>query len=370
MFGAAAVRTKSLLVGILEATDNLLRQNWKPSRTVIIAFGFDEEVGGERGAKSLAEEIERRYGSNSVHFLLDEGKGLSYESGALYALPAVAERGNTGINLVLETPGGHSSVPPHHTGIGIAAEVITRLENIDLFKPSLNEDHPLVKQLAVQAAYSPELDEKTRQKWARLTYDEKARQALADELEKDRALRAYVATTQAIDVIHGGVKVNALPEKVEVKTNYRIKLDSSAAAVHERYLEIAESVARKHDLGLSKGNQSIIPATSNGLISIIVSNAIEPVKSSPTSGPVWDLIGGVTRHIYEEVLKKGPLYFAPSITTGNTDTRHYLGLTNNVYRYIPGIQNVSNAHTVNEHISIDSHIAVVLWYYELLQVLE
>lgn len=158
---------------------------------------------------------------------------MLYESGALYALPSVAERGYAGINLVLETLGGHSSVLPHHTGIGIAAEVITRLENIDLFKPSLNEGHPLVKQLAVQAPYSPELDEKTQQKWARLTYDEKARHALAHELEKDRALRAYVTTSQAIDVIHVGVNVNALPERVEVKTNYRFKLDSSAAAVHE-----------------------------------------------------------------------------------------------------------------------------------------
>lgn len=41
VWGRGSSDTKNLSVSILEATDNLLRQNWKPSRTVIIAFGFD-----------------------------------------------------------------------------------------------------------------------------------------------------------------------------------------------------------------------------------------------------------------------------------------------------------------------------------------
>jgi Gly-Xaa carboxypeptidase len=48
---------------------------------------------------------------------------------------------------------------------------------------------------------------------------------LAEELGKDRTLRAFLGTTQAIDLIQGGVKSNALPEvrssPIHVKTELR-----------------------------------------------------------------------------------------------------------------------------------------------------
>lgn len=49
---------------------------------------------------------------------------------------------------------------------------------------------------------------KNPRKWKKLAYD------LASS---DRTLNSFVATTQAIDLISGGVKVNALPEYVEGK---------------------------------------------------------------------------------------------------------------------------------------------------------
>ncbi|KAG2153818.1 hypothetical protein DEU56DRAFT_907297 [Suillus clintonianus] len=41
---------------------------------------------------------------------------------------AVAEKGYSDIRVDVLTPGGHSSRPPKHTGIGILASVVTELE--------------------------------------------------------------------------------------------------------------------------------------------------------------------------------------------------------------------------------------------------
>lgn len=369
VWGRGSLDTKNSLVGILEATESLLVQGWKPTRTILISFGFDEEVSGYRGAKPLAKEIEARYGPDSIHFIVDEGTGLKYVSGALFALPTVAEKGYVDIKLAVETPGGHSSMPPDHTGIGFAAEVVTELENVYPFAPSLPAEHPLVKEISCYAAHAPDVDPATRRKWTAAATNAKKRQALAEEFNQDRWQRGSIVTTQAIDVISGGVKVNALPEVVELTTNYRINMDSSVTALLDRYINIAGSVAKRYGLGLLYGNESMIAPAAMGTLRVEIDRPLEPVSSSPTNGPIWDLLGGLTRHIYEEVLGEGPLFFSPSLIPGNTDTKHYLGLTRNVYRYTPAIQGLGNAHTVNEHVSVDGHIAVVMWYYELLQVL-
>ncbi len=76
---------------------------------------------------------------------------------------------------------------------------------------------------------------------------------------------------------------------------------------------------------------------------------------------------------------------APSAMTGNTDTRHYLRLTDNVYRWAPVRQGWrENAHTVDEKLSkcyyrrglgvtddlafagIDAHVEVIKFFTELI----
>ena len=49
----------------------------------------------------------------------DEGGGFVNESGVILALPSVAEKGHMDVRVQVNTPGGHSSVPPAHTVIFI-----------------------------------------------------------------------------------------------------------------------------------------------------------------------------------------------------------------------------------------------------------
>lgn len=54
LWGRGSSDCKNNLIGILSALESLLKQGWKPNRTVIAAFGFDEETGGVRGATNIA----------------------------------------------------------------------------------------------------------------------------------------------------------------------------------------------------------------------------------------------------------------------------------------------------------------------------
>ena len=41
--------------------------------------------------------------------------GFSSQSGAIFAIPGVGEKGYLDVRLDISTPGGHSSIPPSHT---------------------------------------------------------------------------------------------------------------------------------------------------------------------------------------------------------------------------------------------------------------
>jgi len=54
----------------------LINNGFKPARTIVLSFGFDEEVSGTRGAHELSEHLLSEYGEDSFAMLIDEG-GMS-----------------------------------------------------------------------------------------------------------------------------------------------------------------------------------------------------------------------------------------------------------------------------------------------------
>lgn len=117
VWGRGASDCKNSLMGILGSVEKLLEEGFKPERTILIGYGFDEEIGGGRGALPIAELIEQRYGKDGVSFIIDEGfSGISDSYGTRIAALGMAEKGSVSVQLTVNTPGGHSSMPPVHTG--------------------------------------------------------------------------------------------------------------------------------------------------------------------------------------------------------------------------------------------------------------
>lgn len=155
VWGRGASDCKNSLVGILEAVELLVDAGFSPKRTVVLSFGFDEESAGSHGAGRLAQAILERYGKDSVEIIVDEGSGLEEQWGTLFALPAVAEKGYIDVDVIVKMPGGHSSIPPKHNGIGVMGELITHIE-ANLYEPHLHEENPFLGALYCGAAHAAE----------------------------------------------------------------------------------------------------------------------------------------------------------------------------------------------------------------------
>ncbi len=130
VWGRGALDDKGSVLAILEAVESLLAEGFAPARTVLLAFGHDEEISGERGARSLAARLAAR--GMRVEWVLDEGgtitRGLMPGVAAPVAVVGIAEKGYLNVELGATDVGGHSSTPPLHTAVGRVARAISRLE--------------------------------------------------------------------------------------------------------------------------------------------------------------------------------------------------------------------------------------------------
>lgn len=141
IWGRGASDCKNQLIGILEAVEELIKAGFTPKRTVVLPFGFDEEVSGPQGAGHLAPFLLARYGPDGIAVVVDEGSGFSNAWGMRTALPGVGEKGYTDVHVTVRMPGGHSSIPPDHTGIGVMSELITLIE-ADQYPTHLASENP------------------------------------------------------------------------------------------------------------------------------------------------------------------------------------------------------------------------------------
>lgn len=73
IWGRGALDVKVGVVGLLEAATSLLRSGYAPRRTLLFAFGQDEEVGGDLGAAAIAAELAAR--GTRIEMIWDEGSG-------------------------------------------------------------------------------------------------------------------------------------------------------------------------------------------------------------------------------------------------------------------------------------------------------
>lgn len=379
IYGRGAADCKNVVSAIMESLDLLMLQNFKPKRTVIVTLGFDEEANGTHGAHYIGKYLVERFGKDSVYAIVDEGFGLSIDEATnrIVALPATREKGYVDIWAELFTPGGHSSLPPDHTSIGIMGELLMLIER-DQFAPKLTPENPTFEYMQCMAVHAGDLmSKKLRKSILRAGYDKFANSHVVQQMVSHRNAKYLIQTSQAMDIVDGGEKVNALPESVKLLTNHRISIESSVKEVFDHFVSRVVAVAKKHDLGVVADGETIVEATKNGHFNVrFNSEGLEVAPKTPSNDDVWKNIAGVTRHIYEDLVfpdMKEPLIVAPSIMNANTDTRHYWDLTEHIYRYTPFfVKSFTDlkVHSVDESISVDNHLRTVAYFYEFLQVVD
>jgi len=61
---------------------------------------------------------------------------------------------------------------------------------------------------------------------------------------------------------------------------------------------------------------------------------------------------------------------APSLVVGGTDSKHYIEIADNSYRFIPMRlypDDIRRIHGINERISIENYAEIIRFYIQLLQ---
>ncbi|KAJ9094391.1 hypothetical protein QFC20_006893 [Naganishia adeliensis] len=367
VWGRGSADCKNQLMGIMNAVEKLVEEGFKPERTVILSFGFDEEIGGYQGATYLAEKITERYGENSIAFLVDEGfGGVDKAYGATFASLGMAEKGATNLKVTVEMPGGHSSVPPEHTSIGVLSRLLVELE-ANPYLPTLTSDHPYLPYLTCLAEHAPDVGKHFK----RSVENPKKWDGLAKTLARESAQnRAFLATTQAIDLIEGGVKVNALPEVAtgmfgtssieETKQHANRILAPLAHKLGFEYIAFNQTSSCHGTSAAGKGEGKRV--TLDIVRGAKRTPGLEPAPITSSDTESFELIGSTIKKVFGE-----DVVVAPSAMFANTDTRAYWNLTRNLYRFAPtSINDFRNPHTVDEAMSIRGHLTTIEFFYQLL----
>ncbi|KAF7348691.1 Carboxypeptidase S [Mycena venus] len=380
VWGRGSSDDKSGVIGIMMTIEVLLEKGFTPARTVVLSFGFDEEVGGPQGAGHLGPALLERFGPDSFAMVVDEGgtTGFSETFGAIFATPGVAEKGFVDVHMEVKTPGGHSSVPPAHTSIGILAALIVHLES-NAPVSTLELGTPTFEMAACFAAHAPDIPLKLKRAILRAPKSKKALRAAEELLVQDKMFRAMVGTTQAVDIIRGGVKSNALPEQVAAVVNHRIATQSSVNATITRDAELVRELAARFNLSVTAYGELLTPAldaeaaATYGTLELSAPLAIEPAPITPSGrgAAPYALLAGTIKATFNAARKDAKskeIFVAPGIMSGNTDTRYYWKLTPHIFRYNHGnfIRGIGGIHTVDEHIGADAFVEMVTFFTTLI----
>ena len=109
--------------------------------------------------------------------------------------------------------------------IGMLSNMITEIEEHP-HETKLARDGTPFAMLQCISKYSPQVPESLKELVKKALYSDKALELVKEAfVAYDPRASSLLGTTQAVDLISGGVKVNALPETANAVVNHRIAED-------------------------------------------------------------------------------------------------------------------------------------------------
>lgn len=336
LWGRGTMDDKISVIGILEAAEHLLLEGHIPERTVYIAFGHDEEIGGLNGAQSIVNYLKQQ--GVAAEFVLDEGFAITrgLVPGVLtdIALIGIAEKGFASVTISVEMEGGHSSMPNAETAIKLIANAITILEN-NPFPAEITEP---VQQFLEYVGPEMRFQEKLV-----FANNKLFKSVIKGIYQQSGPGRAVIQTTMVPTVFISGLKDNVIPSSASATINFRILPGLTIRQLMHRVSELI--------------NDERIQISLRDFHS-------EASKVSSINSPSYSLINQSIKEIYPTVIT------VPNLVIGATDGRYYEGISENVYRFLPIHMNPGNIkamHGINENIPVDEFEDAIRFYVQLIQ---
>ncbi len=335
IWGRGALDNKGNLISQMEAVELLLQSGFQPQQTVYLILGDDEEVGGLRGAKQISALLKSR--GVKLDYVLDEGllvtEGILPGIKSPVALIGISEKGFATYKLKLSGQPGHSSMPPQKTVIGSMSAALAQVEQNKL--PASIRGVPAL----MFDTLAPEMSGLSRIMMSNLWLFSPL---VEFKLKKSHSTNALLRTTSALTIFTSGNRDNVLPNKADATINFRIKPGDTIEDISQHLKEIVNN--DNITISLSDSNSEAAPVSS------IQSSAYHNINQS-------------LREVFPSIV------VAPSLMIATTDSRHFIDIANNIYRFSPIRANADDLqrwHGVNERLSIKNLAEAIRFYYQLL----
>lgn len=331
VWGRGAMDNKFTVMALLETAEYLIAEGYQPRRSIYFAFGHDEEIGGEEGARTVSRYLQ----DNDVFLqsVLDEGGAII--EGALpvdrpVAMVGIAEKGYLSLELVARSAGGHSSRPTKDNAIAILSEAVLKLNNNQFSARIDGAVEQMFESIASEMPFGFKVVYSNR--W--LTDG-----IFRNRLLSDPSTAAMVRTTIAPTILRAGVKDNVLPNEARAVVNFRILPGDTFETVSEH----VRSVIDDERITVQRyGEIQVLPSG----ISNVNSSGFETLQQA-----IMDV--------------KRDVYVAPYLVFGATDSRHYSSVSDQIYRFAPmmvSTDDMSRMHGTNERVSVDSYLDSIRFY--------
>jgi carboxypeptidase PM20D1 len=338
VWGRGAWDDKANLTAQMEAIEMLVGSGFKPKRTVYLAFGADEEVGGLRGAKAIAALLAER--KVTLDFVIDEG--LLITDGVLpglkpaAAIVGIAEKGYLSVGLRVSGPPGHSSIPPPAgtSTIAMMSAALTRLEANQFPATMAGVAREMFETVA------PEMSGFNRVALSNLWL---FGPIVKKQLEAGASTNAMLRTTTSLTIVNAGNKENVLPGVADATVNFRLLPGDTRASVMAHV---------KQTVGSERFELSMLPG------------ATEPSKVAPTDSASYRLIERTVRELFPGTI------VAPGLMVGGTDSQHFENVSDHIYKFSPvraKPEDLPRFHGTNERITTANLAEMIRFYHRLVE---
>lgn len=330
IYGRGAMDDKSAVISMMEAAEALLSQGFQPQRTIYFSFGHDEEVSGFSGAGEIARQLK----NSGIQFAWSLDEGSFVLEGLLpvdkpVAMINVAEKGYVSIEIIATGVGGHSSMPPEKTAVGKLAEAIVKIQDSPFSGGLTGISGEMMDQLGPYLPLSQRIFMSNRWLFGSM---------VEAGLSSSPSMNASMRTTIAPTMLSASPKENVLPIEAKARINLRLHPRDTPESVEQHFNEVLEGL-EDVSVKLRHGNNA------------------SPVASSSSAG--FQLLAASARQVFGDVI------IVPGITVAATDSRHYVAVSDNAYRFNPmqvGSEDLSGFHGTNERVSVDNLGKAVQFY--------
>jgi carboxypeptidase PM20D1 len=336
VWGRGAWDNKANLVAQMEAIEMLVASGFKPKRTVYLAFGADEEVGGLRGAKAIAKLLADA--QVKLDFVIDEGllitEGVLPGLKAPAAIVGIAEKGYMSVAIGVPAKPGHSSMPPPPgtSAIAVMSAALSRLED----KQFPARIQGVAREMFETVA--PEMSGFGRVALSNLWL---FGPVVRKQLEAGASTNAMLHTTTALTIVNAGNKENVLPGRAEATVNFRLLPGDTRDSV---MAHVKQTVANE------RVELKMLPG------------ATEPSKVAPTDSVSYRLIERTVRELFPGTI------VAPGLMIGGTDSQHFEIVADHIYKFSPvraKAEDLPRFHGTNERITTANLTDLIRFYHRL-----